>query len=144
MIESEEILQCGTIDKTLLNNHNFLQGVKKNMEIKVTNTDNVRATNEMPSINTTHEKKSQEITASQDNPLNKQEVKELVEKIQGSIDKMDVNLKFSTYGENHERTSITVTEKGTEKEIRKIPSEELQQLYLKMNELTGILFNRTV
>lgn len=112
--------------------------------VKAPNTENVRAINEMPAINTTPEKKSQEITASQDTPLNKQEVEELVDKIQGSIDKMDVNLKFSTYGENQERTAITVTEKGSDKEIRKIPSEELQQLYLKMNELTGMLFNRTI
>ena len=98
----------------------------------------------MPAINTKHEEKSQESSASKDVILNKQKVEELTEKIQDSLDKMNINLKFSTYGTNDERTSITVTEKETGNKIREIPSEELQELYLKMNELTGILFNHTV
>jgi len=108
------------------------------------NAESVRAPDEMLAANTKHEEKSPEKTVPQENFLNKQEVEILTEKIQDSLDRMNINLNFSTYGENDERTAITVTEKETGKEIRKIPSEELQQLYLKMNELTGILFNHTI
>jgi flagellar protein FlaG len=108
------------------------------------NAENMRAAGEMSSIDPKHEDKSLKEDSSQDIPLNKQEVEDLTVKIQDSLDRMDISLDFSTYGKKDERIAITVTEKGTGKEIRKIPSEELQQLYLKMNELTGILFNHTI
>ncbi|RLB94803.1 MAG: hypothetical protein DRH26_00255 [Deltaproteobacteria bacterium] len=116
------------------------------MDVQFTNinAENVRVPDEMLSVNTKHEEKSLERAVPQEDPLNKQEVKILTEKIQDSLDRMNINLNFSTYGENDERTAVTVTEKESGKEIREIPSEELQQLYLKMNELTGILFNHTV
>lgn len=114
------------------------------VEFTNTNTENVIAPDAMSSINRASEGKSPEKTASQDNPLNKQEVENLAEKIQSCLDRMNISLNFSTYGKNDERTAVTVTEKETGKKIREIPSEELQQLYLKMNELTGILFNHTV
>jgi len=107
-------------------------------------TDDVKASGLMSSINSKSQAMPKEISASQIVPLNKQAVEDLAEKIQESLNKLDINLNFSTYGENDERTAITVTEKGTGKEIRKIPSEELQHLYAKMNELTGILFNHTI
>lgn len=108
------------------------------------NAENIRASGEMSSIDTKHEGKSLKRVSSQDIPLTKQDVEGLTEKIQASLDRMDISLDFSTYGKKDERIAITVTEKGSGKEIRKIPSEELQQLYLKMNELTGILFNHTI
>lgn len=108
------------------------------------NTENMRASGEMSSIDPKHEGKSLKRVSSQNIHLNKQEVEDLTEKIQTSLDRMDISLNFSTYGQKDERIAITVTEKGSGKEIRKIPSEELQQLYLKMNELTGILFNQTI
>jgi flagellar protein FlaG len=116
------------------------------MKIQFSNTNatNMRAPDEMHSINKPLERKPLEKAASQDNTFNTKEVEELAEKIQACIDRMDINLKFSTYGKNNERISVAVTEKGTGKQIREIPSKELQQIYLKMNELTGILFNRTV
>jgi flagellar protein FlaG len=121
------------------------------MKIQFTDTTatNMRTPDEMSSINKPQERKPLEKmplenASSQDNTLNRKEVEELAEKIQVCIDRMDINLKFSTYGKKNERTSVAVTEKGTGKEIREIPSKELQQLYLKMNELTGLLFNHTV
>ena len=116
------------------------------MDVQSTTTINAESMRapEMLSVNTKHEGKPSERAVAQINPLNKQEVEVLTEKIQDSLDKMNINLNFTTYGENDERTAITVTEKDTGKEIRKIPSEELQQLYLKMNELTGLIFNQTI
>jgi flagellar protein FlaG len=120
------------------------------MEIQITNinAENVKAPDEMsaklPSTNRKYEEKPREKTAAQDELLNKQEVKHLTEKIQDCLNRINISLKFSTYGENDERTAVTVTEKETGEVIREIPPEELQQLYLKMHELTGMLFNHTV
>lgn len=77
-------------------------------------------------------------------PVNNQQARELVEKLQGYIDRMNINLAFSTYGEKSKKTAITVSEKETGKLIRKIPPEELQRLHVKMEELAGMLFNGIV
>ena len=73
--------------------------------------------------------------------VNNQEARELTKKLQGYIDRMNINLAFSTYGEKSKKTAIIVSEKETGKLIREIPPEELQQLHVKMEELAGILFN---
>ena len=99
---------------------------------------------ELPETNRKYEEKPLEKTVAHDNPLNKQEIKHLTEEVQNRLDKININLKFSTYGEDDERTAVTVIEKETGKVIREIPPEELQQLYLKMDELVGMFFNHTV
>ena len=120
------------------------------MEVRITNINagNVKTPDEMsvklPSTNTKYEEKPPGRTAAQDNRLNEQEVRQLTDKIQDCLDKMNISLKFSTYGKNDEKTAVTVTEKETGKVIREIPPEKLQQLYLKMNELTGMLFDHAV
>ena len=73
--------------------------------------------------------------------VNNQQARELTEKLQGYIDRMNINLAFSTYGEKSKKTAITVSEKETGKLIREIPPEELQRLHVKMEELSGMLFN---
>lgn len=122
--------------------------MKMKVQVVDTNAKNMNVHNEMsvrpPSTNIKHEEKPSEKAASQHKLLNKQEVKELTDKIQICLDSMSINLKFSTYGKNDERTSVTVTEKETGKEIRKIPPEELQQLYVKMYELSGMIFNHSM
>ncbi|MDA3835931.1 MAG: flagellar protein FlaG [Spirochaetales bacterium] len=76
--------------------------------------------------------------------VNNQQARELTEKLQDYIDRMNINLAFSTYGKNDENVSIIVSEKETGKLIREIPPEELQQLHVKMGELAGMLFNGMV
>ncbi|MEA3417342.1 MAG: flagellar protein FlaG [Thermodesulfobacteriota bacterium] len=120
------------------------------MDVTTTNIniENVRVLDEapakLPSTDRKYEENPLKKTAAQDKLLNKQEVKHLTEKIQDGLDRINISLQFSTYGENDERTAVTVTDKETGEVIRKIPPEELQQLYLKMNELTGMLFNHAV
>lgn len=74
-------------------------------------------------------------------PVNNQQARELTEKLQGYIDRMNINIAFSTYGEKDKNISITVSEKETGEIIREIPPEELQRLHVKMEELAGMLFN---
>ncbi|HUV49868.1 MAG TPA: flagellar protein FlaG [Anaerolineae bacterium] len=76
--------------------------------------------------------------------LDNQQVRELTEKLQGYVDRMNINIAFSTYGEKNSKTAVTVSEKETGRLIREIPPEELQQLQVKMEELAGMLFNGMV
>ncbi|MBW2568592.1 MAG: flagellar protein FlaG [Deltaproteobacteria bacterium] len=76
--------------------------------------------------------------------VSNQQAKELTEKLQRFIDKMNINIAFSTYGEKNRKTAVTVSEKETGKLIREIPSEELQRLHTKMEELVGMLFNEII
>lgn len=73
--------------------------------------------------------------------VDNQQVKELTENLQSYIDKMDINVAFSTYGGKNKNVSIVVSEKETGKLIREIPPKELQRLYVKMKELVGMIFN---
>lgn len=73
--------------------------------------------------------------------VNNQQARELTEKLQGYIDRMNINVAFSTYGRKNKNISIIVSEKETGEIIREIPPEELQGLHAKMEELSGMLFN---
>lgn len=66
---------------------------------------------------------------------------ELVTMIQNHLDRMNIKISFSTYGENSERTAVIVKERETGKIIREIPPKELQKLHMKMEELLGMIFN---
>jgi len=74
---------------------------------------------------------------------NMPQTEEVVARLQEYIDRMNVSLTFSTYGNNGERISVAVIEKETGKTVREIPSEELQNLYMKMQELVGMIFSET-
>jgi uncharacterized FlaG/YvyC family protein len=67
----------------------------------------------------------------------------VVEDIQMSLRHLAVSLTFSTYGKNNDQVSIIVAEKETGKVIREIPSRELQSLSTKMQELLGMIFNKS-
>jgi flagellar protein FlaG len=68
-------------------------------------------------------------------------VKEMVVEMQSHLDSMNISLQYSLYGENSERISVKVVDKGTGDVIREIPSKEMQSLQAKMSELVGMIFN---
>ena len=70
-----------------------------------------------------------------------QEVEQMIGEMQSQIDRMNVSLTFSTYGDRGENVSVVVVNKETGKVIREIPSKEIQHLYAKMSELAGIILN---
>lgn len=74
--------------------------------------------------------------------VNPAEVRQMIGEIQEQIDTMNVNLSFSTYGEQGEHIAVVVADKETGEVIREIPSKEIQDLYRKMSELSGVIFNR--
>lgn len=74
--------------------------------------------------------------------VNPEKVRQMIGEIQEQIDTMNVNLSFSTYGEQGEHIAVVVADKETGEVIREIPSKEIQDLYRKMSELSGVIFNR--
>lgn len=75
--------------------------------------------------------------------LSSEAVKEMIAQIQSQLESMNISLSFSRYGKNDNSISVVVTEKNTGKVIREIPPEELQNLYTKLGELIGLLFNHS-
>lgn len=73
--------------------------------------------------------------------LNARDTEQLVALIQESLDSMNINISFSTYGSERERVAVVVKEKGTGEVIREIPPKELQHLHTKMEELMGMIFS---
>jgi flagellar protein FlaG len=70
--------------------------------------------------------------------------REQTEKVQKSAGQRHFNIAFSTYGSNNQKISITVTDKETGEVIREIPPEELQQLFVKLDELAGMFVDDTI
>jgi len=74
--------------------------------------------------------------------LKEGELKRMVEEMQKHIESMRVNLKFSTYGDHGERIAVAVMNGDTGEIVREIPPKEIQELYMRMSELVGMIFNR--
>lgn len=117
-------------------------------EVASINIENVKAAENVsakpPPVEKESRGKPEAKVTSQDKSLSSEEVRLMADGIQDYLDEMNISLKFSTYGVNRERTSVTVVEKETGKVVREIPPEELQNLYAKMQELVGMFLNQTV
>lgn len=72
------------------------------------------------------------------------QVQKMVEEMQNHINKMNVSLSYSTYGEHGEKIAVSVINKDTGEVIREIPAKEIQSLYAKMSELAGMIFNAKI
>lgn len=75
---------------------------------------------------------------------NSMQMSQMVTDMQNYIKKMNTSLEFSTYGEHGEKIAIIVTDKDTGEVIREIPPKEIQDLYVKMSEVSGMIFNKKV
>ena len=83
-------------------------------------------------------------SASSNSETGNEQIKTMISELQQHLAPTNISVNFSTYGERDEKIAVTVTDKSTGEVIREIPSEELQQLYVNMNELIGMLFNGSV
>ena len=79
--------------------------------------------------------------AAQNADAGREKIGQIVDKMQSQIDSMNVSLTFSTYGNRDENIAVVVANKDTGKVIREIPPKEIQHLYSKMSELTGMILN---
>ena len=79
-----------------------------------------------------------------EDPVSNEQIRKQVTEMQSQISRMNVSLTFSMYGERGEKIAVVVSDKKTGEVIREIPPKDIQNLYAKMNELTGMIFNRQV
>jgi len=79
-----------------------------------------------------------------DNPADEEQLSQVVREMQNQISQANVSLEFSTYGAKGDRIAVVVADKETGEVIREIPAKEIQNLYNKMTELAGMIFNRQV
>lgn len=76
--------------------------------------------------------------------VSKEHLKQMIDEMQTHIDSMNVSLQYSTYGDHGEKVAISVVNKETGEVIREIPPKEIQNLYTKMSELAGMIFNMNI
>jgi uncharacterized FlaG/YvyC family protein len=94
---------------------------------------------DMPSRDHSREDESTKATAASG-----EDVKRMIDEMQSNIKRMNVNLTFSTYGDHGEKVAVIVSDDETGEVIREIPAKEIQNLYGKMSELAGMIFNRQI
>lgn len=76
-------------------------------------------------------------------PISREEVNTAVDSLHGLISMLQTRISFSI-SEETDQIIIKVINRETDEVIRQIPPEELVSLQAKMEELTGIIFNKVV
>jgi len=76
--------------------------------------------------------------------LSAKQIEQMVKDVNARLETADVSLSFTPYGKGNERLAVTVSDKKTGEVIREIPPKELQDLYVRMDEVIGLVFNRRV
>ncbi len=85
-------------------------------------------------------KEIQQETASVEKKINfPKDVENLVKELNDALAPMNTNLKFGV--DSHDIFFVSVIEEQTNKMIRRFPAEQAQDFLLKMQEVTGILFD---
>lgn len=73
-------------------------------------------------------------------PGSEEQIKQAVQKIQGAVDNLAQNLRFSV-DEDTGKTIIKVMDAHTEEIIRQIPTEEAVEIARTLEKVQGLLFN---
>ena len=76
--------------------------------------------------------------------LSNKQIEQMVNDVNVRLQTADISLNFTPYGKDKEKMAVTVSDKKTGEVIREIPPKELQDLYVRMDEVIGLMFNRTV
>ncbi len=82
--------------------------------------------------------------AAQDQALSPEEIKEITEDLNDYMNDLQTNLRFSMYEKLEHQVVVQVKNRATDELIKQIPSEELLELRVKMEELSGLLFDQTI
>ncbi|MGC8706210.1 MAG: flagellar protein FlaG [Desulfurella sp.] len=129
-------MDAGDVTKT---NLNFIQNKQINLIATQNNANNffsVSTTN--PSQVSTNEKNSINSTS-----LSKNDVKQLIQKLNDSISSLNDSVKFS-YSEDAKGLIVKVIDSKTGQVIRQMPPEELIKLEASLAQSIGIIFNKEV
>jgi uncharacterized FlaG/YvyC family protein len=87
--------------------------------------------------------RARSVQVSAETVISAERARQVAAEMQRQIERMNVSLAFTTYG-GGDKFAVVIADKVTGEVIREIPSRELQELYTKMDELSGMLFNRQV
>ena len=79
--------------------------------------------------------------SAQDQELSSEEMKDITEDLNDYMSDLQTNLRFSMYEKLDHQVVVQIKNKATDELIKQIPSEELLELRVKMEELSGILFD---
>ena len=82
--------------------------------------------------------------AAQDKALSHDEIKDITEDLNDYMSDLQTNLRFSMYEKLDHQVVVQVKNRATDELIKQIPSEELLELRVKMEELSGLLFDQTI
>lgn len=117
------------------------------MEINTSNvgmTPTAQTTGSSNVKQTKVEKAQEEVEKAQDassvQELQK-ELQNLTDQLNEEMNPLNMNVKFG-FSDDIESMFVTVSEKDTNKLIRKIPSDEAIELMKKMREIVGIIFDK--
>ena len=79
--------------------------------------------------------------AAQDQALSPKEMKDITEDLNDYMSDLQTNLRFSMYEKLDHQVVVQIKNRSTDELIKQIPSEELLELRVKMEELSGLLFD---
>ena len=79
--------------------------------------------------------------AAQDQALSPEDMKEITEDLNDYMSDLQTNLRFSMYEKLDHQVVVQIKNRTTDELIKQIPSEELLELRVKMEELSGLLFD---
>ena len=79
--------------------------------------------------------------AAQDQKLSPDEIKDITEDLNDYMGDLQTNLRFSMYEKLDHQVVVQIKNRATDELIKQIPSEELLELRVKMEELSGLLFD---
>ncbi|WP_277641253.1 FlaG family protein [Wolinella succinogenes] len=87
------------------------------------------------------QKEVQELQDSKDVEDLKKELMQLTEELNREFNPLNMNIKFG-FSDDIDSLYVTVSERDSNRLIRKIPSDEAIELMVKMREIVGIIFDK--
>ncbi len=80
----------------------------------------------------------------QKEPLSAEETEQITSDLNEYMGDLQTNLRFSMYEKLDHQVVVEIKNRQTDEVIKQIPSEELLELRVKMEELTGLIFDETI
>jgi flagellar protein FlaG len=85
--------------------------------------------------------KTTEDKAKESQQSKSEKMQQILAGLQEQLESMNISLRFSHYGKNNEKVSVVIVEKESGKVIREIPSESIQNLSEKLDDMVGVMLN---
>ena len=82
--------------------------------------------------------------ANQGESLSAEETKQITEDLNEYMNDLQTNLRFSIYEKLDHQIVVEIKNRQTDELIKQIPSEEILELRVKMEELTGMLLDEKI